>query len=225
MSARPLKTLVAHPPAPDNVRPETDIETKTAPMTVPKTLKNPGLIAVAPRKTAASAGKRSSLPPPAVALPMRESCMTPAAAAMAPPRMNVHQTLRSTRMPTKRADAAFEPIAYIERPYGVWARKYQAMIAAARTTYTTTGRPSHLAEPKALIAGSMPAAIVWPDVYQSAIPDRSIATPRVVTNGLIFSLVIKKPFRQPTTAPSKIERTTANPSGRPDFAMSPAVST
>src|SRR4051794_36659469 len=107
----PLKTADAHPLAPLRVSPLTEIDTNTAPMMVPMTLKKPGAIAVAPRNTAAKAGNRRSLPADALALPARESCRTPARPAIIDAITKLDQTFRLTLMPTSFADELLDPIA------------------------------------------------------------------------------------------------------------------
>ena len=57
-STRPLNRLATHALAPARVSPLTANATKKTPMIVPTVLGRPGLIVVAPRKTAASAGNR-----------------------------------------------------------------------------------------------------------------------------------------------------------------------
>src|SRR4051812_43609347 len=112
----PLKTPGAQAAAPAMLRPLTAIATKKTPTIAPRALGSPGLMVVAPRNTAASAGKRKLGPALVSADAALAHSRTPAIPASRPPNVMLDQTMRSTRMPTRRADFGLLPIALSWRP-------------------------------------------------------------------------------------------------------------
>src|SRR4051794_661732 len=112
----PLKTPGAQAAAPAMLSPLTAIATKKTPTMAPRGLGSPGLMVVAPRNTAASAGKRKLGPALVSADPARAHSRTPAIPARRPPMVMLDRIMRSTRMPTRRADFGLLPIALSWRP-------------------------------------------------------------------------------------------------------------
>lgn len=70
--------------------------------------------------------------------------------------MKLHHTFLFTGRPTSLAAVAFDPIAYSDRPYGVWVKKYHAIAATIRVMKKATGMPARRVEPNLISAGSIP---------------------------------------------------------------------
>ena len=85
----------------------------------PGTLSLPSLNDAAPRKAAAMAVRVKLWPTCGLPAPCWASTITPATPAKVPDSTKARQVSRSTRMPTRREAALFEPIACRLRPYGV----------------------------------------------------------------------------------------------------------
>src|SRR5271154_2296125 len=114
----PLNTGCTQTSAPSSVKPLTLVATKKTPITVPHTLYCPGLIIVAPRNTAVSAGKRNAVPTEGSPAPPRDVCNAPAAPARSPEMTKLIQIDFVVEIPTNRAALSFEPIASSLLPNG-----------------------------------------------------------------------------------------------------------
>src|ERR1035437_2884069 len=101
-------------------------------MTVPHELKRPGLIAVAPKKTAAYAGNRYASPEPGVAELVVPTYRTPAKALTTPEITNAEAREDPTPTPLSLATSRPRPTYSSRRPKLVYSRMYHATMTRIR---------------------------------------------------------------------------------------------
>ncbi len=107
-----------------------------------------------PMTTAAKALNSMPTPRLAVAPEVRMASSQPAMPEMAPARMKVMMTIRSTLMPARKVAVALPPIIVTCRPKGVLARMKVNMMKQATAIQAISGMPNRVWMPMTLIAGA-----------------------------------------------------------------------